>query len=162
VKYRTILSLARPARQARRGGFWHIPDFYHCACGDVFRNLTIDSELGRIFRKILEQRQTGSRTDNTVDSGAIISRRRHNWAASSERDTPCARRHSAQPPSGRNARDALDVSGVFISFAVTRRNSWSVLQRRARRENRLDDARLEVIKKRLAIYEKETKPILDH
>src|SRR5438034_6543930 len=28
-----------------------VPDFYHCSCGEVFRNLTIDSELGRIFVK---------------------------------------------------------------------------------------------------------------
>ena len=36
------------------------------------------------------------------------------------------------------------------------------LQRRALRDNRLDDARLEVIRKRLAIYEKETRPVLDY
>src|SRR5882672_7358927 len=26
-----------------------IPRFFHCACGEVFRNLTIDNELGRTF-----------------------------------------------------------------------------------------------------------------
>jgi adenylate kinase len=35
------------------------------------------------------------------------------------------------------------------------------LQRRALRENRLDDANLEVIKKRLETYESETKQVLD-
>ena len=35
------------------------------------------------------------------------------------------------------------------------------LQRRALRENRLDDANLEVIKRRLAVYEKETRSVLD-
>jgi adenylate kinase len=35
------------------------------------------------------------------------------------------------------------------------------LQRRALRENRLDDANLDVIKHRLDTYERETKPVLD-
>jgi adenylate kinase len=35
------------------------------------------------------------------------------------------------------------------------------LQRRALRENRLDDANLDVIKKRLDTYQRETKPVLD-
>ena len=26
-----------------------IPNFFHCACGDVFRNLTIESKIGRVF-----------------------------------------------------------------------------------------------------------------
>jgi adenylate kinase len=36
------------------------------------------------------------------------------------------------------------------------------LIRRALRENRLDDANLDVIRQRLETYERETKPVLDH
>ncbi len=36
------------------------------------------------------------------------------------------------------------------------------LQRRALRENRLDDANLEVIKKRLETHERDTRPVLDY
>jgi adenylate kinase len=35
------------------------------------------------------------------------------------------------------------------------------LQRRALRENRLDDANIDVIRQRLETYERETKPVLD-
>ncbi len=35
------------------------------------------------------------------------------------------------------------------------------LQRRALRDNRLDDVNLEVIKTRLATYDRESKPVLD-
>ncbi len=35
------------------------------------------------------------------------------------------------------------------------------LQRRALKENRLDDANLDVIRHRLKVYEQETKPVLD-
>jgi adenylate kinase len=58
--------------------------------------------------------------------------------------------------------DALDVIAVFnftcpdISKLVER------LQRRALRDNRLDDANLETIEQRLDVYDKETRPVLDH
>jgi adenylate kinase len=35
------------------------------------------------------------------------------------------------------------------------------LQRRALKENRLDDANLDVIRERQATYDRETKPVLD-
>jgi adenylate kinase len=35
------------------------------------------------------------------------------------------------------------------------------LQRRALRDNRLDDANLDVIRNRLQVYDQETKPVLD-
>src|SRR5207249_11687235 len=58
--------------------------------------------------------------------------------------------------------DALDVTGVFDFVCRDTEKLVDRLQRRALRDNRLDDARLEVIKKRLAIYERETRPILDY
>jgi adenylate kinase len=36
------------------------------------------------------------------------------------------------------------------------------LQRRALRENRLDDANMDIIRSRLETYERETKPVLDY
>jgi adenylate kinase len=36
------------------------------------------------------------------------------------------------------------------------------LQRRALRENRLDDANIQVIRERLETYERETRPVLDY
>ena len=36
------------------------------------------------------------------------------------------------------------------------------LQRRALRDNRLDDAQLDVIQKRLDVYQTETRPVLDY
>src|SRR5690606_23874975 len=54
----------------------------------------------------------------------------------------------------------LDVKAVFylhcpnFNFLVQR------LQRRALKENRLDDANLDVIRQRLKVYEQETMPVL--
>src|SRR6266516_1915748 len=51
MKYRTTLLVGAPGSGKGTQGkiLGNIPQFYHCACGDVFRNLTIDNELGRIF-----------------------------------------------------------------------------------------------------------------
>jgi len=57
--------------------------------------------------------------------------------------------------------DVLDVVGVFYLYCNNFDNLVTRIQRRAIKENRLDDANLEVIRQRLRIYEEETKPVLN-
>src|SRR6184192_4403010 len=51
MKFRTILLFGAPGAGKGTQGkiLGNIPNFFHCACGDVFRNLRMDNELGRIF-----------------------------------------------------------------------------------------------------------------
>src|SRR3954467_8420270 len=51
MSYRTVLLFGAPGAGKGTQGkiLGTIPNFFHCACGDVFRNLTIESELGKIF-----------------------------------------------------------------------------------------------------------------
>src|SRR5947209_878312 len=51
MKYRTILLFGAPGAGKGTQGkiLGTIPHFFHCACGDVFRNLTIESPIGRTF-----------------------------------------------------------------------------------------------------------------
>lgn len=51
MKYRTILLFGAPGAGKGTQGkiLGTIPNFLHCACGDVFRNLTIDSKIGRVL-----------------------------------------------------------------------------------------------------------------
>src|SRR4051794_31144309 len=51
MKLRTILLFGAPGSGKGTQGkiLGSVPNFFHCACGDVFRNLTIDNELGRTF-----------------------------------------------------------------------------------------------------------------
>jgi adenylate kinase len=58
-------------------------------------------------------------------------------------------------------REALDVRAVFNLTCTDMQKMVERLQRRALRENRLDDANLTVIQTRLKTYEKDTKPVLD-
>jgi adenylate kinase len=51
VKYRRRLLFGAPGSGKGTQGkiLGAIPHFFHCACGDVLRNLRTDSELGRIY-----------------------------------------------------------------------------------------------------------------
>src|SRR5436190_455910 len=51
MKYKTYLLFGAPGSGKGTQGkiLGTIPNFFHCSCGDVFRSLTIESELGKIF-----------------------------------------------------------------------------------------------------------------
>jgi len=164
MKYRTILLVGAPGSGKGTQGkiLGTIPDFYHCACGDVFRNLTIDSELGRIFvkysskGKLVPDRYTIQLWRENIEAQTQLGR------FHPERDTLVLdgiprNRHQAEM-----LHDALEVVGVLNLVCRDTGKLVERLQRRALRDNRLDDANIEVIKKRLAVYEKETKPVLDY
>ena len=51
MKFRTILLFGAPGAGKGTQGkiLGTIPNFFHCACGDVFRSLKPDSSVGQIF-----------------------------------------------------------------------------------------------------------------
>ena len=162
MKYRCILLFGAPgAGKGTQGKILGvIPNFFHCACGDVFRNLRTDSPLGKIF---LEYSSRGQ----LVPDGPTVEL----WRQFIEGSTQIGRFNPAQdtlvldgiPRNVAQAemlRDVLEVLGVFYLFCNNFDNLVNRIQRRAIKENRLDDANLEVIRQRLQIYEAETKPVL--
>ena len=163
MKYRTILLVGAPgAGKGTQGKIMgSIPNFFHCACGDVFRNLTIDSEIGRAFVKY-------SSKGKLVPDEYTVRLWRENIEAQTqlgrfdpERDTLVL---DGIPRNKRQAEmlsEALAVVAVFNFVCTDMDKLVERLQRRALRDNRLDDANLDVIRKRLEIYQKETRPVLD-
>jgi adenylate kinase len=163
MKFRTVLLFGAPGAGKGTQGkiLGAIPNFFHCACGEVFRNLTMDSELGRIFQKY-------SSKGKLVPDEYTVRLWRENIEAhtklgrfDSTRDTLILdgiprNRHQAEM-----LNDALDVIVVFNMVCPVTDKLVERLQRRALRENRLDDANLDVIRRRLAVYDRETKPVLD-
>ena len=162
MKYRTILLFGAPGCGKGTQGkiLGSIPHFYHCACGDVFRNLTIDSKIGQVFIKY------SSRGELVPDRTTIDL-----WRQSIESNTRIGRFHPEQdtlvldgiPRTVHQAemlRTTLQVVGIFYLRTSNPEFLVKRLQRRALKENRLDDANLEVIRTRLKTYERETKPVL--
>ncbi len=138
-----------------------IPGFYHCACGDVFRDLRPDSDLGKVF---IEYSSRGRLVPDvpTIDL----------WRKIIDATTQTGRFHPAAdtlvldgiPRNVQQAeilKDTLNVIAVFYLSSKNKKNLVARLQRRALKDNRLDDANLDIIQQRLKVYEKETKPVLD-
>src|SRR5262245_17395363 len=59
MRYKTILLFGAPGSGKGTHGkiLGSIPNFFHLACGEVFRNLTLGSELGRTFIQYSSQGQ---------------------------------------------------------------------------------------------------------
>ena len=138
-----------------------IPDFFHFACGDAFRNLRIDDPIGRVFI------EHSSRGQLVPDEPTINLWAKNIQASTLDGEFNPARDTLVLDGIPRNVHQAemlqntLDVKAVFNLTCSDNSKMIERLQRRALRENRLDDANLEVIKERLQTYESETKPVLD-
>jgi adenylate kinase len=163
MKYRTILMFGAPGSGKGTHGkaLGTIPGFFHCACGDVFRSLRPEMPLGK---KFLEYSSRGQ----LVPDEATIEL----WRQCIENSMQAGRFHPENDTLvldgiPRNVAQAeilsgtLNVVAVFYLTASKPETLVQRMQRRALKENRLDDANLEVIRERLKTYEKESKPVLN-
>jgi adenylate kinase len=162
MKYRTILMFGAPGSGKGTHGrnLGVIPNFFHCACGDVFRSLRPDSPLGKTF---LEHSSCG---ELVPDQPTI-----ELWRQFIETSTKIGRFHPGEDmlvldgiprsvPQAGMLSDTLDVVAMFY-LTSSRENLVARMQRRAIKDNRLDDANLDVIRQRLKTYETETKPVIN-
>ena len=162
MKYRSILLFGAPGAGKGTQGkvLGVIPNFFHCACGDVFRSLRADSPLGKIFIEYSSRGQLVP-DEQTVEL----------WRGFIENSMKIGRFHPESdmlvldgiPRNVQQAeilKDTLDVVAVFYLKSANEDNLIHRIQRRAIKENRLDDANLEIIRQRLKTYEKETMPVL--
>ena len=164
MKYKSLLLFGAPGSGKGTQGkiLGTIPHFFHFACGDAFRNLRIDSELGQIFIDYSSKGQL-------VPDEPTIRLWRENINAlqqlgrfNPDQDTLILDGIPRNPNQARILSDTLDVRAVFNLSCSDTNKLIKRLQRRALRENRLDDANLEIIKERLETYERDTKSVLDY
>jgi adenylate kinase len=163
MKYRTILLFGAPGAGKGTQGkiLGTIPHFFHCACGDVFRNLRIDSKIGRAFieysgrGELVPDEPTIELWQQFIES-SMQSGRFH-----PDTDTLVLDGIPRNPHQAEMLKDTLEVVGIFYLRSTNMDSLVERMQRRALKENRLDDASLEVIRQRFKTYEKETKPVLN-
>ncbi len=163
MKYQTILLFGAPGSGKGTQGkiLGTIPHFFHCACGDVFRSLSATNPLAKIFIEYT------SRGQLVPDEPTVKL-----WRQFIKNNVQIGR---FQPKVDvlvldgipRNLAQAeilgatLDIKAVFYLHCTNFNALVQRLQRRALKENRLDDANLDVIRHRLKVYESETKPVLN-
>ena len=163
MKLRTILLFGAPGSGKGTQGkiLGSIPGYYHCACGDVFRNLNADSRLGKTFLdyssrgELVPDEATVDLWRNNIQANTMLGR------FNPERDTVVLDGIPRNAAQAKMLQGTLDVRGLLHLTCPDRNKMVERLQRRALRDNRLDDANLDVIRTRLQVYDQETKPVLD-
>ena len=164
MKYNTYLIIGAPGSGKGTQGkiLGSIPRFFHCACGDVFRSLDTRTKLGQAF---LEYSSRGQLVPDEITVQL--------WHA---RIADCVGSHVFKPDIDalvldgipRNVRQAelmeemITVKHIFHLSCPDRSKIVARLKKRALKDNRIDDASDEVINKRLAIYDEESKPVISH
>ena len=164
MKYRTHLLFGPPGSGKGTQGkiLGNIPRFFHCACGDVFRSIDTRTKVGAAF---LEYSSKGQLVPDEITVEL--------WKA---RIDAAVDAHSFKPDIDilvldgipRNVGQAkimdqlIDVEKVFHLSCPDRSQLFARLKKRALKDNRLDDANEDVIKRRLATYESESKPVLGY
>ncbi len=163
-KYRTFLLFGPPGSGKGTQGktLGTIPRFFHCACGDVFRSIDTRTAVGRAF---LDYSSKGHLVPDEITVEL--------WKA---RIDAAVDAHNFKPDIDilvldgipRNVGQAkimdelIDVAKVFHLSCPDRAALYTRLKKRALKDNRLDDANEDVIQRRLATYENESKPVLGY
>ncbi|MFN0132971.1 MAG: adenylate kinase family protein [Phycisphaerales bacterium] len=163
-RYQTILLFGAPGAGKGTQGkiLGSVPGFFHLSCGEVFRTLDLHSELGRTFYEY------SSRGELVPDDVTVKM-----WQQNMHAQTVLSR---FKPHADllvldgipRNANQArlldkhLAVLSVVHLVCGDKEEMIKRLRRRALKENRADDAREEVIRRRWDVYEEETFPVLAH
>ncbi len=162
-RYQTVLLFGAPGAGKGTQGkiLGQIPGFFHLSCGEIFRNMDITSELGRIFREF------SSRGELVPDDVTV-----RMWAQNIKAQTILSlyKPHvdllilDGIPRSVRQAelmKQHINVLQIIHLVCRDKEKMVERLQRRALKENRHDDAKEDVIRRRWEVYERETRPVLD-
>jgi adenylate kinase len=164
MRYKSILLFGAPGSGKGTQGkiLGAIPGFYHSACGDVFRSLDLQSEMGRVFWEY------SSRGELVPDEFTVKL-----WKSFIKGMEMVNQFHPETellvldgiPRNKEQAvllDDTLDVVKVIYLKCADMKKMVERLRRRALKENRFDDANDAVIQNRLEVYEHNTKPVLEH
>ncbi len=163
-KFKTLIVMGAPGSGKGTQGsiIGQIPRFYHFSTGDAFRRLDTRTEIGQQFVKYSAEGRLVpdeivvkfcvAQLDNAVDA--------HAFKADVD--------FLVLDGIPRNTRQAelmdehIDVLQLFHLSCPNREELIRRLRKRALKEQRMDDANEEVIRRRFETYERETKELLEH
>ncbi len=161
--YQTVLLFGAPGSGKGTQGkiLGSIPGFFHLSCGEVFRSLDMTSDLGRKFLHY------SSKGDLVPDDITV-----RMWQENMHAQTALSRFKPLQDvlvldgiprnvPQAKQLQKHQNVLLVVHLVCPDKERMFDRLRRRALKENRIDDAKEDVIRKRWEVYESETFPVLD-
>ena len=161
-RYRTILLFGAPGSGKGTQGkiLGTIPGFYHSATGDIFRTLDLKSEMGRKYseyagRGELVPDEFTIRLWKQYIKGMELINQFH-----PETEILVLDGMPRNVTQAKLLEDTIDVVAV-IYLRADRTKMVERLRRRALKENRFDDASDAVINRRMEVFGRETRPVLD-
>jgi adenylate kinase len=164
MKYKTYLLFGAPGSGKGTQGktLGSIPRFFHCPCGDVFRSIDTRTDVGKAFLDYSSKGQlvpdeiTVKLWQQAIDAAV----EGHHFKP--DIDTLVLDGIPRNVNQAKIMESVISVEKVFHLSCPNRDTLATRLKKRALKDNRLDDANEEVIKRRLSIYEDESKPVLNY
>jgi adenylate kinase len=163
-RYRTYLLIGAPGSGKGTQGktLGALPRFFHCACGDVFRSIDTRTPLGQAF---LEYSSRGQLVPDEITVQLWLEQIGHSVETHAFKPDIDHLVLDGIPRNVNQARimdEVIQVDKVFHLDCPSREDLVIRLKKRALKDNRLDDANEEVIRRRLEVYEAESKPLLEY
>jgi adenylate kinase len=163
MRYKAILLFGAPGSGKGTQGsiLGSIPGFYHSACGDVFRSLDLQSEMGRKFweyssrGELVPDELTVKLWKNFIKGMEMVNQFHPETEILILDGIP---RNKDQ---AKLLEETLDVVKIIYLVCADKKKMIERLRRRALKENRFDDANDGVIQHRLEVYERDTHPVLE-
>ncbi|MGD0388869.1 MAG: nucleoside monophosphate kinase [Tepidisphaeraceae bacterium] len=164
MRYESILLFGAPGSGKGTQGkiIGTIPGFYHSATGEIFRSLDLQSEMGRVFweyagkGKLVPDEITIRLWKQYIKGMEMINQFHPNSEILVLDGIP---RNLEQ---AQLLDETIEVVKVIHLVCTDLGKMVERLRRRALKENRFDDASDEVIHRRLEVYERDTRPILNY
>jgi adenylate kinase len=161
-RYRTILLFGAPGSGKGTQGkiIGQIPGFHHNSTGDIFRSIDLQTEMGRKFWEY------AGRGELVPDDLTVDLWKQYMKGLEYINQFHPENEYLVLDGLPRNVRqkqlldDTLDVQKI-IYLRADREKMFERLRRRALKENRFDDASDEVINKRMEVFGRVTRPVLD-
>lgn len=164
-KFKTVLLFGPPGSGKGTQGkmLGTLPGFVHVACGEVFRSIDLNSEVGKVFLKY------SSKGELVPDDFTVrlwkehIDKLVHLGSFKPDSDILVLDGIPRNVHQAEMLSEHIQVLKLVVLRAVRNRNEVvRRLKSRALKENRLDDANEETIRHRLEIYDSESKPVIKH
>jgi adenylate kinase len=163
MSFRTVLLFGPPGSGKGTQGkiLGAMPAYFHCACGDVFRSLNPQSEIGQEFAKYS---QSGSLVPDELTIKlwrTSIAQKAGDGAYKPEDQYLLLDGIPRTIEQAQLMETDLDVRAVVNLYCNDIAQIVARLSKRAALENRPDDTDIEIIRHRIDVYEEQTRPLLN-
>jgi adenylate kinase len=163
-QYKTVLFFGAPGAGKGTQGelIGNVPGFFHMSTGDMFRSLDRESELGKTFESYSSK---GELVPDELTIQLWQQYMNERIADGSYDPKTMLLILDGLPRTVDQAKviaPLIDVLAVVHLNAKDQEAMVERLRERAIKQRRVDDAKEEVVRNRLSVYENETRPVLDY